>query len=80
MPWKQATNSFHAQIRDIESSIKNDVESLMSNMSSLQEESQLIEMEIGSKELESQYLLSTTDDAKNELVDHLSSMLVVKQV
>ena len=80
IPWKAATNTFQSKIREIESNIRNDVESLLSNMSSLQEESKVIEMDIGSKELESQYLLSASDDNKNELVDHLSSMLMVKQV
>ena len=80
LPWKKATDTFQSRIREIESSIKNDVESLLSNMSCLQEESKVLEMDIGTKEMESKYLLSASDESKNELVDHLSSMLVVKQV
>jgi hypothetical protein len=78
-PWKQATKSFQSQIRDIEKSIGCDVESLMSNMKQLAEEAQVLESEIGREELSSEYLLSSTEETKSELVDHLSSILMMKE-
>lgn len=80
MSWKDATTTFQSKIREIETNIGNEVESLTTSMSRLVEETTILENEIGNREIEYQSLLHTRDyDRKNQLVDHLSSMLVVKQ-
>ena len=80
MSWSQATRAFQSKINEIQTNIGNDVESLLSNMSRLADETQTLEQEIGQNETDSKLLLSAyEEDNKNELVDHLSSMLVVKQ-
>ena len=77
LPWKQATSMFRSQIREIERHIGSDMESLMSNMKNLAEEARVLEMELGNEEISSQRLLS--EETKSELVDHLSSILMVKE-
>mmetsp|Transcript_1743 Transcript_1743/g.3817 ORF Transcript_1743/g.3817 Transcript_1743/m.3817 type:complete len:784 (+) Transcript_1743:100-2451(+) len=80
LPWKEATTTFQSKIREIEASIGSEVESLNANMSRLVEETVILESEIGNREVQYRSLLRTRDDdRKNQLVDHLSSMLVVKQ-
>lgn len=79
LPWKEATDTFHSKIREIEASMSSEVESINSNVSRLVEETVILENEIGNRETQYQSLLYTSDDTKNELVDHLSSMLVVKE-
>jgi hypothetical protein len=84
-PWKQVATQFEQDIRNVEYSLVDEAQSLQLVLISLVQECTALETDIGARELENESLFASSSGANgestnNDLVDHLSSMLLQRQV
>jgi hypothetical protein len=81
LPWKEATEKFDDEIRRLERMLIDETESMKEVQSNLIEEVRALESEVGAKKRETESMFtSTKDTAHDELLEHLSSILLQKSV
>jgi hypothetical protein len=81
-PWKQVATQFEEDIRNMECSLVDEAQSLQAVLISLVQECTALETDIKASELENESMFASANGGgtNNDLVDHLSSMLLQRQV